>query len=111
MLVGSAVFAEARLGIPTYIGANPVAAAGALLEILFAFEYRLFHCLVVRFAANSPLHMIGGIASLMEHAPKQTTRGIEQAPGNADGIGLEARHVAVAAFVAVELELEPFVSR
>jgi len=54
-----------------------MAATGTLLEILLAFEYCFFHCLVVRFAADSALHVVGRVAGLMEHAAKQTTRGIK----------------------------------
>ena len=37
LLVGGAVFAKAGVGVPAHVGADPMAAARALLEVLLAF--------------------------------------------------------------------------
>ncbi|UOQ71436.1 hypothetical protein [Hymenobacter cellulosilyticus] len=81
-----------------------------MLEVLLAFLHRFFQGRVVGLAPDGALHVVGRVAGVVEVAAKQAAGGPHQLPGNADAVGVKARHVAIAAFVAVKLKLEAFVS-
>lgn len=85
-----------------------MAAAGALLKLLLALGHGRFQGLIVGSATHGPLNLISRILYPAQPA-KQAASRIEQAAGNANGVRLEPRHVAVPAPVAVKFELEALV--
>ena len=58
----------------------------------------------MRLAADGPRDVVSRVFRPTQ-APNQAAGRLQQAPGDADGVGLEPRHAAVAALVAVKLEL------
>src|SRR5581483_12405621 len=105
LLVGGAAFAQSHLLVPAHLGADPLAAAGALVEVLLAGLHGLGQGLVVGLAADGALDVVGRVAGRAEHAAEQVAGGAQQAGAGAEDRGLERRQVAVAAMVAVEPEL------
>ena len=85
-----------------------MAAARALLKLLLALGYGGFQRRVVGLAPHGPVDVVGCVLGPTQ-AAKQAAGRLQQAARYADGIGLKPRHVAVAALVAVKLELETLV--
>ena len=106
--VRGAVFALIGVGVPADIGTYPFAAASALFEVLFALFDGFFESVIVGFAADGALDLVGGMTGSI--APtEEASGGVEKGSGDADDRGLEVGHEAIAALVAMELELESLV--
>src|SRR6185295_20310116 len=91
--------------------ADPVAAAGALLEERRDLLDRLAQRRVVLRAGDHLLQRLGRLRRSPEDAAEQVRDRARRAGDGAEGVGLEGRHVAVAALLAHELELVPAVRR
>ena len=74
LVIWCAAFAQPGLRIPTHIRAHPFAATGALMKVTFG----LFHCqgkrIVVCFAANRALNVIGAIACARQNSAEDIPR-------------------------------------
>ena len=60
----------------------------------------------MRLAADRALHLVSGVAGRTGPAAEEVARCAQERAGRAERRRLEARHVAVAALVAIELELK-----
>jgi hypothetical protein len=108
LLVGSAGFAEAGAVVPAHFGAHPLAAVRTLLKVLLALGHGGFEGFVVGGAAHGPLNVVSRVFDAAQPAKEATCR-LQQTARNTNGIGLKPRQVAIAALVAVKLELKAFV--
>src|SRR5262249_5748586 len=101
------LFALAALGVPTVLGADPLAAARALLELLLPFLDRLAEGCVPRGAAQRVPDLVGRVGNLAQDTAEESAGCAKETACHAGPAGLEGGHVPVVAPVAVELELEP----
>ncbi len=108
MEVRGAVFALIGVGVPANVGTYPFAAASALFEVLFALFDGFFESVIVGFATDGALNFVGGMAGSIASS-EEASGGVEKGSGDADDRGLEVGHEAIAALVAMKLELESFV--
>ena len=104
-----AALALAVLGVPAHLRAHPLAAALALLEDLLAFLHGLLERGVVLRPSDRPLHLVGAAPGAAEHTAEDVARGAQEPSRHAGDRSLEGRLVAVAAAVALEVELEAHV--
>src|SRR5262249_21337141 len=104
-------FAQIGRGVPANIGANPFAAARALMEVWFGLFDRDGEGVVVGLAADGALDFISALPRASQHASEDVPGGAEHVRNDPGGVGLEPRLITVAAFVAAETELKPSVGR
>src|SRR3989440_3899681 len=109
--VGRAALALPGCRVPADFGADPSAAARALVEVRLSLLDRPLQSLVVRLASDGALNLVGGVPGVAEPAAEHVARRAQKRPRGSRYRRLEARHVAVAALVAVELELVALVRR
>src|SRR2546423_10425672 len=109
--VGRAALALPGCRVPADFGADPSAAARALVEVRLSLLDRLLQSLVVRLAPDASLNLVGGVPGVAEPAAEHVARRAQKRSRGSRYRRLEARHVAVAALVAVELELVALVRR
>lgn len=109
--IGGAIVALIGLRVPADLSADPMAATGALAEISAGFFYRAGESGVMKFAADSAFDFPGGVAGGVAPVAEQTSGGPEYGFGHAERRGFVLRHEAIAAFVAMELELKAAVGR
>src|SRR5581483_5718033 len=109
--IGRAFFAQSRLGVPADLRADPLAAARALFEIAFGLFDRFFERRVVRLAASGALNLVSAVAGVRKDAAEQIAGSAQQSARRPGQRRLKARHIAVAAFVTVKLELEAPICR
>ena len=102
--VGGALLAEVGVRVPADLMADPAAAAGALAEVGPHFFDGLGKSGVVQAPAYGSFHFVCGVACSAPTA-EETVGDVQDRFSHTDGGGLELGHVAIAAFVAVELEL------
>ncbi len=102
--VRGALLAKVRFGVPADLVADPAAASGALPKVGAHFFDSFGERSVVQPAPYRPFHFVRGVACAAPTA-EETVGDVQDRFGHTDGGGLELSHVAVAAFVAMELEL------
>ena len=100
-----ALFTQAGLGVPADLRADPLAAARALFEIALGLFDGLLKRRIVRLAAGGALNLVSAVAGARKDAAEQVAGGAQQPARRARQRRLEARHIPVAAFVTVKLEL------
>jgi hypothetical protein len=66
---------------------------------------------VVLHSPDSPLHLVGRMARLIEHSTKEARCAPQQAPDHAHRVGSEGGHIAVTATIAMKFELEAHICR
>src|SRR4028118_1397291 len=107
--VGGAPLAELRFLVEADGAADPVTAARALLELRPDLLHGLAQRRVVRRPAHRPLDLVGAVRHPAEDAAEEVAGDLGGRCGHPQLRRLEARHVAVATLLAVELELIPAV--
>src|SRR4051794_10384827 len=104
LVVGSTHLTQICLCVPTDLVANPVTATRALAKIRTGFLDGLCQRRIVQLPANDPLHFVDRRSGPAPTAQKVACY-IDQRLGDADGGGVELRHVAIATLVTMKLEL------
>jgi hypothetical protein len=88
-----------------------VRAAGALPELGFGFFDRLAEGAIVPRSLDGPLDFVTVGADAAQETSKESPGGPHRSAGEADGGCLKFGHEAIAAAIAIKLELIPFVCR
>jgi len=94
--------------VPANFGSNPFSTARALMKMLFAFFDRRLKRGVMRRTAGRALDFVSRISGGMSPA-EQIARCVQKRTSHADIRRLKFRHKAVAAFIAMELELKTLI--
>src|SRR5262249_27375017 len=104
--VGRAGLAELALLVPAHLGADPVTAARALVELRPDLVDRLLEGGVPGLTAQAVLHVLAGLAGGPEGAAaEQAAQALGDLGSHAELGCVPGRAVAVATLVAMELEL------
>src|SRR5205085_115129 len=107
--VWRAAFTLPSVRVPTNFWADPTPTTRALMKMLLALRNRCRQSIIMRLAADRALQLISRVAGRTRPAAEQIARRPQKRSGRAQRRSLKARHKAVAALVAIELELKPSV--
>ncbi len=106
-VIRRAAFAQSSARVPADFRTNPFAASCALVKVLFGFFDGDGKSVIVGFAANGALNVVGAIACVGKNSAENVACRAQQIACNSGHRRLKARHVTVSAFVAMKLELVP----
>src|SRR5262245_30580770 len=74
-VIRRAAFTQIGRGVPAYVGADPFAAARALMEVLFGLFDRNGECVVVSLAADGALDFISALPRATQNSSEDVTGG------------------------------------
>jgi len=104
--IGRAVLAQLALIVPAHLGAHPVAASRALVKLRPDLLHRLPERAVPGLAAQAVLHELGGLPGRPQAATaEQAAEALGDLRPDAELGRVKRRAIAIAALVAMELEL------